>query len=104
MFGVPQPQTEKWVAIAQIREESKERNEAAYNAVKSAAMLCNTQAFGQFLFNKYGMDCVDGTPEQTVDALRKLLGITSRSELHENPEALTAFERIKGEYHAWMMN
>jgi hypothetical protein len=105
MFGVPTPQEEQWVAVAALETRSVQSQEEKYSAVKSAAMLCQSIDFAKFLKAKYDPSLANHpSGEEVASSLRAILGITSRSELHENEKALMAFERLKGEYHSWMMN
>lgn len=104
MFGVPTPNMEQWVAIAALNSKAIVRNEDAVQAVKLAGMLCNSREFGVFLRDAVGLSEVDPLkPDSIADGLRAILGIHSRTEFHDNEEARTAFNRVKGEYDQWLM-
>lgn len=104
MFGLPTPNMEQWVAIAALRQQSIVKSDEANQAVKLAGMLCNSEEFGTFLRDVVNLPEVDPQrPETIADALRTILGITSRTEFHTNEEAMNAFYRVKGEYESWQM-
>ena len=42
-------------------------------------------------------------PDDITNALRALLGIKSRTEFHDDPHLVMAFNRIKGNYEQWLM-
>lgn len=105
VFGLPDPTSEKWVAIAMLNEHVIERNESATKAIQVAGMLCREAQFGKFLRDHLGMREVEPMNSQSIaDGLRALLGIKSRTEMHDQPETVVAFNRIKGEYDKWLMN
>lgn len=76
----------------------------ADRAVQSAGMLCRNEAFRAFLVD-------DGhvRPQETslepekwaAAALRGLLGIQSRADFHDRPEALQAFYDLVTKFEAW---
>ena len=105
IFGLPDPHVEKWVAVAQLRNTALIRDEAAEKAIQQAGMLCNDPRFGEYLKTEIGMPEVDPANSDSIaNALRGMLGIKSRTEMHNNPECITAFYRIKGEYDQWVIN
>ena len=104
IFGVPNPSVEQWVAIAVLHSNVVQRNEDAVNAIKQAGMLCKSESFGKFLQAKFVPEVTPEQPESIADGLRKVLGIKSRTEFHQNDDARIAFNRIKGEYDQWLMN
>lgn len=104
MFGLPDPHTEKWVAVAQIRETALIEDKEADRAIQQAGMLCNDLRFGEYLKTVLGIPEVDPMiPDTVVAALRALLGIKSRTEMHNNPDCIKAFYRIKGGYDEWVI-
>ena len=52
MFGMPKPDTEKWVAIAGLNEKVIHRNEDVVRTIQQAGMLCKEINFGRFLKNQ----------------------------------------------------
>lgn len=103
MFGVPTPSLEHWVAVAALDSRVIQKNEDAVNAVKQAGMLCKSESFGDFLRQRYVPEVIPTNPESIADGLRKVLGIKSRTEFHENQDALMAFTRIKTEHEKWII-
>ena len=104
IFGVPTPSLEQWVAVAVLHSNVVQKNEDAVNAIKQAGMLCKSESFGRFLQTKFVSEVLPDQPESIADGLRKVLGIKSRTEFHENDDARIAFNRIKGEYDQWLVN
>lgn len=100
MFGMPNPAEEVWVAIAELNRRTMNETEvsAATKAVQMAGMLCKTPNFGVWLRDFRNLDVDQNNPESIATALRALLGIKSRTEMHNSPEIVTAFNRLKGEY------
>lgn len=106
MFGVPNPSIEQWVAVAALQAVSVDNSDQPRrSAVSSAAMLCQSDKFAQFLIEEMGLgEITIGDRDSVADGLRSILGIQSRAELQNNDEALTAFNNLKGEYDAWLMD
>lgn len=103
MFGVPNPSYEQWVAVAALHKATVTQNQDAVNAIKQAGMLCNTESFGQFLKETGNPEIRPNVPDDITNALRALLGIKSRTEFHDDPDIVMAFNRIKGSYEQWLM-
>ena len=105
MFGMPKPDTEKWVAIAGLNEEVIHRNEDVVRTIQQAGMLCKEINFGRFLKNQKNMLDVIPEKEDTIaKGLRAILGIQSRTDFHNDNNALIAFNRLKSEYETWTIN
>ncbi len=100
MFGMPNPAEEVWVAIAELDRRTMNESEAsdATKAVQMAGMLCRNKSFGVWLRDQRKMDVDPSKPESIANALRALLGIKSRREMHNSPEIIVAFNRLKGEF------
>lgn len=104
MFGLPKPAEEQWVAVAALERTTVERASEATKAIQSAGMLCKNLEFGNWLKQCRGMTDIDPTsPDEIADGLRALLGIQSRTEMHNSPETILAFNRLKGEFDEWNM-
>lgn len=101
-FGLPDPHIEKWVAIAMLNQQVVKDNEEAIKAVQQAGMLCKSEAFGNFLVSKK-LDINPSDPDSIAQGLRAILGIRSRTDFHNDAEALKAFTRLKGEFDASLM-
>ena len=105
MFGMPKPDTEKWVAIAGLNEKVIHRNEDVVRTIQQAGMLCKEINFGRFLKNQKNMLDVIPEKEDTIaKGLRAILGIQSRTDFHNDNNALIAFNRLKSEYETWTIN
>ena len=104
MFGLPQPHEELWVAVAAIDRVSVEKNASATKAVQMAGILCNEFEFGEWLRNERGMAEIQPNESKSIaDGLRAILGIRSRTEFHDNPDHVVAFNRLKGEYEEYKL-
>ena len=102
MFGVPRPDEEIWVAVAELNRRVLESRGEATKAVQQAGMLCRNAQFGKWLRDHRG--CPETDPENhesIADGLRAILGIRSRTEFHNSPDLVTAFNRLKGEFDSW---
>ena len=105
IFGLPTPESEKWVAVAMLNETAINKDENAVKAIQQAGMLCKSQDFGNFLNAQYNMDEVNPNDAHTIaNGLRTLLGVRTRTDMHDNPDTVLAFNRIKGEYDQWLIN
>lgn len=103
-FGLPDPHTEKWVAVAMLQTNLINRNDQANKAIQAAGILCQSKQFGRYLKEQVGLPEVDPDVPSTIeDGLRAMLGVKSRTELHTNADAIKAFYRIEGEYKSWAM-
>jgi len=104
MFGVPDPSQEVWVAIAEINRTAIETQGEATKAVQQAGMLCRSLEFGKWLRDHRGCPEVDPESHESIaDGLRAILGIVSRTEFHNSPDLVTAFNRLKGEYDSYVV-
>ena len=104
LFGLPDPHIEKWVAVAMLQQNLLNRDESANKAIQIAGMLCNDPRFGEYLKTELGIPDVDPmVPDTIANGLRAILGIQSRTEMHHNSDAVTAFNRVKGGYDKWLI-
>lgn len=104
MFGVPRPDEEIWVAIAELNRRVLESRGEATKAIQQAGMLCKNKVFGGWLRDHRG--CPDVNPESDesiADGLRAILGIRSRTEFHNSPDLVKAFNRLKGEFDSYIV-
>jgi hypothetical protein len=104
MFGMPTPNMDKWVAVARLNDEVIEKNDESTIAIQKAGMLCKEEKFGIFLKEEKKMNEVNPfEPESIANALRALIGIKSRTELH-NKENRIIWNRLLNEYEQWLLN
>lgn len=104
MFGMPTPNTEKWVAVARLNDEVVHRNEEVTMAIQKAGMLCKEEKFGLFLKNHKKMNEVNPfEPESIANCVRALIGIKSRTELHDKQNRI-AWNRLLSEYEEWLIS
>lgn len=105
MFGLPKPAEELWVAVAAIDRRTVEKTSESSKAIQQAGIICKNPTFGIWLHNHKGFhDVIPEDPETIANALRSLLGIKSRTDMHTDPEAILAFNRLKGEFDEYLMN
>lgn len=105
MFGMPKPDTEKWVAIAGLNEEIINKNDTIVKAIQQAGMICKDQKFGDFLIKEKKMiGIIPDDDESIAKALRALLGIKSRTDFHTDQNAVIAFNRLKSEYESYTID
>ena len=102
MFGMPKPNTEKWVAIAGLNEEVVNKNEEVVKTIQQAGMLCKEVNFGRFLkTQKKMLDVIPNQEDTIAKGLRAILGIKSRTDFHTDPVSVLTFNRLKSEYEKW---
>ena len=85
----------------QISDEQRETE----RLISSAGMLCRNLDFAKFLFDG---DTLLGVPNdeaererRVADALRKILGVESRSEMKNNSVARERFKNVSEEFTRW---
>ncbi|MEK9768069.1 MAG: hypothetical protein VW683_04015 [Betaproteobacteria bacterium] len=105
MFGLPSSEQSKWVAIARLRDEAvSPPNQEVVKAIQSAGILCKSENFGEFLQVK-GLEEVNPSDSESIaNGLRAILGINSRTDFHNDEQALMSWNRLKGEYESWTLN
>lgn len=90
------------VVMVRLNGENKPLNreqEYPNNPVTMAGILCRDPLFHKFLIEKG--QTFDESEEVAAEWLRTELGISSRSELKENRDALRYFTTIQQEFLAW---
>jgi len=124
--GMPDAAAEKWFAVARLREEvvpDAKRGQSIRTPDTPAApstpaqtarpgkswhemgpaqqvgILCNEQSFWKFL----GEDFHDIHGElAAVEFVRNYCGVTSRADIATNRDAKIRWDRLVGDYRAWM--
>lgn len=103
MFGMPLPSKEKWVALAMLNERVINKNDDIAFAIQKCGILCKDKRFGKFLQEEKKMHEVNPDDENSIaSALKTILGIRSRTELH-NQESLLAWNRLLSEYESHLI-
>lgn len=74
-------------------------NDLGRDLVRLAGILCRDPNFGKWL--EYTGELLEGDTPEVVDWLRRHLGVSSRSELPNNPEAMRKLRLLNSEYQAW---
>jgi hypothetical protein len=116
MGGVPQAGREKPVAIARINTQppshAPEKPVSGQNGngagkrrwedlsrAQRAGIMCGEGAFIRFLEECYPHAI---NHSDTAQAVRHICGVDSRRDLDTNEQAGSTFDRVAGEYKAWM--
>lgn len=103
MFGMPLPSKEKWVALAMLNEKVINKNDDITFAIQKCGILCKDKRFGKFLQKEKKMHEVNPDDENSIaSALKTILGIRSRTELH-NQQSLLAWNRLLSEYESHLI-
>ena len=97
MFGLPRPNEELWVAVAALHSQPK-ISAGANEAVQKAGIICRDANFGRWLRDVKNFPLNPDDPNDIANALRAILGIRSRTEMHDSPETVKAFYRLLSEY------
>ena len=97
-FGLPDTHEDKWVAVAWLKSEAVESNGRATKAIQQAGILCKDIAFGTWLRDTKKMDINPADESQVQDALRAILGVSSRADMRTNDQALAVWERLYDQY------
>jgi hypothetical protein len=97
--GIPQPQSDCWVAVARLngvaKPEPKEKQKwEDLRLSMQAGIRCEERAFWTFL----GAEC----PEDAANVVRARCGVDSRSGLNNNPKAAAKWKDIERSYQAWL--
>ena len=98
-FGMPQPNEEKWVAVALIKTESVPINNDASRAIQQAGVLGQDVAFGTWLSQT--RNDVSVTPSNIASiqqAIRVICGVTSRADFKNNDKALETWKKLYSAY------
>ncbi|HCT52365.1 MAG TPA: hypothetical protein DF712_07885 [Balneola sp.] len=97
-FGLPKPHEEKWVAVAWVRSEAVETTGRASKAIQQAGILCKDVSFGVWLNETKGMGLNPKQETEIQDAVRAILGVSSRADMRTNEQALQTWEKMYSEY------
>lgn len=105
--GIPQPHSERWVAIARMNghapEPKPDKEKQQWHDLKhamQAGIRCSEPAFWAFVREEYkfSVDNEDGAAK----FVRSYCGVKSRSEINLDPLAAQAWQRLESKYQAWL--
>jgi hypothetical protein len=106
--GIPQPQSDCWVAVARLNGVAKPQPEPKekqkWEDVRlsmQAGRRCDDKAFQKFLRDGLGLISVTDT-KQAADAVRWHCGVDSRRGLNDNPAAAAKWKDLDRSYQAWL--
>lgn len=68
-------------------------------AIRVAGLLCRDPNFWEWLHED--TQIIEPTEKEATDWLRDYLGVTSRSELKDNPPARERLEKLHKDFNAW---
>jgi hypothetical protein len=94
-------------AVVMVRINGQEQpmnreQEHTRDIVQLAGILCRDTDFHQFLVETG--NAIEASEKETVDWMRSELGIASRAELKNNPDAAKHLLTINEEFKAWKRN
>jgi hypothetical protein len=101
--GIPQPQSDCWVAVARLngvaKPEPKLKEKQKWEDLKlsmQAGIRCEEKAFHDYL------GVTRGSAEQAAAEVRNICGVDSRSGLNDNPAAAAKWNDLDRSYQAWL--
>jgi hypothetical protein len=104
--GIPQPQSDCWVAVARLNGVAKPEPEPKENRrwedlklSMQAGIRCEEKAFWEYC-RDCGYNVTNG--ETAANAVRELCDVDSRSGLNNNPEAAELWRDLDRSYQAWL--
>jgi hypothetical protein len=99
--GIPQPQSDCWVAVARLngvaKPELEPKEKQKWEDLRlsmQAGIRCEEKAFQKFM--------VAGDSEQCAQRVRAFCKIDSRSGLNDNHEAAQRWHDLDRSYQAWL--
>lgn len=97
--GIPNPAESRHVAVARLETQpAKVEKPAGKTPSQRAWALCQSTRFQRWIHPYPAVAEVEPSETTAVDALRRRLGIRSRSEIDTNPAVKAAFENLEREY------
>jgi len=85
--------------VAMVRIADDESAVPYQNRVMQAGMLCRTREFQYWLKETKLLERI--SEDEAINALYKLCGITSRTELNGNADAQQKFDEMVNDYDRW---
>jgi hypothetical protein len=107
--GIPQPHSERWVALARLNghipepkpDKEKQRWEDL-NLAMQAGMRCNEAAFRRFLTETETSAFEARSVQDAEEMVRQRCEVDSRKELNLDPTAARRWREIDRSYQAWL--
>jgi hypothetical protein len=107
--GIPQPQSDHWVAVARLNgvekpepEPKEKRRWEDLNLAMQAGMRCNEVAFRTFLTETETSAFEARTVQDAEMMVRERCKVDSRKELNLDPEAAERWRILERSYQAWL--
>jgi hypothetical protein len=107
--GIPQPQSDCWVAVARLNGVAKPKPEPTeqrkWDDLKlsmQAGIRCNEPAFRTFLTETETSAFEARSVEDAEQMVRERCEVDSRKELNLDPEAAERWRRLERSYQAWL--
>jgi hypothetical protein len=107
--GIPQPQSDCWVAVARLngvaKPELEPKEKQRWEGLKlsmQAGIRCNEPAFQRFMREVHNSEAHGDDDEDAANAVRHICGVDSRSGLNNNPEAAEQWRQLERSYQAWL--
>src|SRR4051794_3311196 len=101
--GIPQPQSDCWVAVARLngvaKPEPVPKEKQKWDDVRlsmQAGKRCGEKAFQEFL------GVTRGSADLAAEEVRSICGVDSRSGLNDNPQAAEKWRDLERSYQAWL--
>lgn len=105
--GIPQPQSDHWVAVARLNgvkkpelEPKEKRRWEDLELSAQAGIRCEEQAFRQFLREEF--ICSADNADDAAEEIRSICGVTSRASLNNDEDAAFKWKNLDGFYQAWL--
>ena len=86
--------------VAMVRIEDNETAKHYDNRVKKAGILCRSREF--LLWLKKENELTVHSEDDAVDAIHRICGINSRTELNGNKDAQQKFDEMVKDYEQWI--
>jgi hypothetical protein len=106
--GIPQPHSDRWVAVARLngvtKPEPEPKEKQKWEDLKlsmQAGIRCSEPAFVQFLAKEKGFStAVD--EESATFLVRAICGVGSRSAINLDPNAASKWRDLDRSYQVWL--
>jgi hypothetical protein len=106
--GIPQPQSDRWVAVARLngaaKPEPEPKEKRRWEDLKlsmQAGIRCEEKAFQKYMRSGESFFNVKDS-ESAAGAVKLYCGVDSRSGLNDNPTAAKLWKDLDRSYQAWL--